>query len=161
MTKLFISNTTRQHQQLFFWIPGMNKPYAVDISSGHQREVFNGTDADIEVILEQLHPYGVKPLNEALRASASFTGLAYKLDRPLDASDVVQVHEKNMTILDDQAAEERKRMTAASVQNIERDAPALKANKFTVEVTKEGDRGEKNKPIQTIVASNSIESTSK
>lgn len=107
MTKLFIANCTKTHQDVHYTVRELNKVFKAPIKIGCQVQVWrDAPKEELEYIVDQLRKYGLKDSKEAYK-DKNFVGLCYSFDKPVQADFLEAMIEKNYQLLDDKAQEDR------------------------------------------------------
>lgn len=106
MAKLYVGNTSRQNIQFVARLPESGTILRKPIRPGTQEMVYEGELYVIEQIVKQNELYGLKKAEEVTRTK-SFTGMAYRIDRPVTVENFMIADEKNHEILEERGAETR------------------------------------------------------
>ena len=135
MAKLYVANTSRQHAQFIARLPEHGTILRKPIRSGQQEMVYEGELYVIEQIIQQNELYGLKKAEEVTRTK-TFTGMAYRIDRPIAVDNFMIADEKNHEILEDQGAETRANAaiyaTAVANSKAEKTGQTLKKSSVTI-----------------------------
>lgn len=106
MAKLYVANTSRQHAQFIARLPESGTILRKPIRSGQQELVYEGELYVIESIIKQNEIYGLKKAEDVSRTK-TFTGMAYRIDKPITVENFMIADEKNHEILEEIGAETR------------------------------------------------------
>lgn len=102
MSKMYIGNCTVQVQDFQYRLYGNNKTYKQMIPIGGQLPLSGDLDLkDIDFIVEQHAPYGLKAVSE-LDRSKDFTGLCYSIDKPINVDQLKKAIHLNHDVLVEQ-----------------------------------------------------------
>lgn len=136
MAKLYIGNTSRQHIQFIARLPESGKILRRPIAPGKQDMVYDGELYVIEEIIRQNELYGLKKAEEVTRTK-TFTGMAYRIDRPITIENFMIADEKNYEILEDMGAETRAKAAiyASTVANAKAEMTGQTVSKSSVTIT--------------------------
>ena len=111
MPALYVANLSKQHHQFLFHRRENPQVIPEHIPVGSQIRIGgNLTMDDIEDIIKQHLPYGLKSVKE-LKRTQSFSGLCYSIDEPVQMDSFDVALEKNDDVLNANA--EERRQTAA------------------------------------------------
>lgn len=122
MTKLFVANLSKQHHEFHYRIPEGDRTKAlapVMIPVGQQRQV--GGDLrleDIALIVEDCARYGIVSSDE-IKNRREFTGLCYRIAKPVPIDTFYESYEKNDEALDERSADIRQEAATAMANQIE------------------------------------------
>lgn len=153
---LFISNTSKQVQEVNYWIGGNRKHFTTKIQPGRQESIYpNGTSDDHANIVEQLRPYGLTAVNEIDR-SREFIGLCFQFDKPIATDRLVPVFKHNDEVLTDRAHQNRAEAALAMDDGLSRSAQetGAKFQGLEVEVEEQEQKGVDTKVAETLVIEN-------
>lgn len=153
---LFISNTSKNYQEVNFRIPGNNRHFTVKISPGGQEEIYkDGTLDDHKMIIEQLKPYGLKSVEEIDR-SKEFIGLCYQFGKAVPVDRQVEVFRHNDSVIMKEAQERRQEAAIAMDDALSRSAQETGArfNGLEVEIEEQQQKGVDTKINEAIQVEN-------
>jgi hypothetical protein len=148
---LYICNPTSQHQVFMYREPENTKLIIRDIPAGNQLKIYEGTEDAVKAIVRQHEHYGLKKASERMSRSQVYTSLVWN-DKPISFDDIKQIVENNKEVVNDNAAEDRRKLTAAvAVKTQEMQAQSeSKPQSVEVSVVEKGTKGEADKPVQTL-----------
>jgi hypothetical protein len=125
---MYVANLTNKVQDFQFTLPEHKKVLRIEIPMGEQRMIpVNLSTPQIESVLEQHGPYGLKPAGEVSNAR-DFTGLCFSLDKAVPRTIMERGLERNAVVLTAQGQEMRKMAGVAMAANIEAEAPGTLRN---------------------------------
>ena len=141
MTKLYVSNTTKHHQEFLYRIPEFTKVFQQRIPAGEQVLVYEDASKDVlEYIIKQ-HQDTPKPFmvsaSEASR-HRGFIGLIYNFDAPVKEALIESAFETNQDALKAEGLEIRKD-AAVALNALVGDEGGQLASVEVVEMTKQGE----------------------
>jgi hypothetical protein len=140
---LFISNTSKNHQEVNFRIPGNNRHFTVKIAPGRQEEIYkDGTLDEHNMIIEQLRPYGLKSIDEIDR-SKEFVGLCYQFGKAIPVDRLLPVFSHNDGVIMKGAQERRQEAAIAMDDALSRTAQetGAKFNGLEIEIEEQQQKG--------------------
>lgn len=153
---LYISNTSKQIQEVNFWIGGNRKHFTTKIQPGRQESVYPaGTRDDHALIVEQLRPYGLTAVSDIDR-SKEFIGLCYQFDKPIPAERLAPVFKHNDNVLTDMAKQNRAEAALAMDDGLSRSAQetGAKFQGLEVELAEQEQKGVDTHVSETVVVEN-------
>ena len=115
--KFYVANTTKQHWTIFFRVPENPKLMEKKCPAGSQVLLHEGSQVDIDALIEQLSRYGGVRASEIDR-SKDFIGHCWSIDKEVRATDIARAMRHNGEVLEVQGFENRKNMAAATHQNL-------------------------------------------
>lgn len=140
---LYIANTSKQHQEINFRIPGNQRHFTAKIGPGKQESVYKeGTRDDHVSIVEQLKVYGLRSVEDIDR-SKEFVGLCYQFDKAISADKLMPVFSHNDQIITREAQERRQEAAIAMDDALSRTAQetGAKFNGLEVEIEEQEQKG--------------------
>ncbi|MDR6389224.1 hypothetical protein [Paraburkholderia phenoliruptrix] len=153
---LYISNTSKNHQEINFRIPGNNRHFTAKIAPGRQELIYKeGTRDDHVSIVEQLKPYGLRSVDEIDR-SKEFVGLCYQFDKPIPAEKLLPVFSHNDAVIMKEAQERRQEAAIAMDDALSRNAQetGAKFNGLEVGIEEQEQKGVDTKINEAIEVEN-------
>ncbi len=153
---LYIANTSKNHQEINFRIPGNNRHFTAKVAPGRQELIYKeGTRDDHQSIVEQLKPYGLKSIDEIDR-SKEFAGLCYQFDKPIPAERLLPVFGHNDGVIMREAQERRQEAAIAMDEALSRTAQetGAKFNGLEVEIEEQPQKGVDTKISEAIEVEN-------
>lgn len=139
MTKLFIANCTKQHQQFLYRIPGENRasPYMQQIEVGKCIEIYRDDTADVlEAIIAQHVDYGLVSADEIDRTK-DFIGMCYQFNKPIETDKIIRALDRNDIVLQERGVEQRKLAAVAISDQADHEAQEAGGRIDGLEVTVE------------------------
>ena len=119
--ELFIANCTKQDHQFTYMLFENTRPFMERIRAGAQIKI-KGTHDEIDQIIKQHEVYGLIPVE---KIKGKFSGMAYKLDKPINVEAIENgIDVRDQTIID-RATEARKITAVASDQHISEKAQQM------------------------------------
>ena len=96
MPKLYLANTTKQHREFQYRIPGQQQLFRVSIPAGSQTTLphQNLTEYELRAIIDSQARYGLIDQKNIPNMRA-YTGLCYSIEKEIDMRRVVAAIEKN------------------------------------------------------------------
>jgi hypothetical protein len=154
--RLYIANTTKQHQHIMLNIPEMSSPYQMVIPHGEQREIYPergfSNSGDIDITLKHMtslpKPFLV-PVSEALK-SKSFVGLIYSIDKPVPKNAMGSRLEMNEAAQTKQSIEDMARDAQFTRKSIEETTEGATIGNVEVSVTSQEDGRKTTDPDRTV-----------
>lgn len=114
--KLFVANTSKQHQQFLWRSPENPKITPTDIPVGQQRQIGGELTKDVvDSIIAHHARYGMRAARE-IKNYRGYVGLAYSVDKPVDMETFYEQEERNSSALDESSQALREE-TAAVIAN--------------------------------------------
>lgn len=117
MPKLFVANTSKQKWMFTYRLPHMNSHFTKEIPPGKQICLDHLQSDDIARVIEHNQIYGMKPSEEVSRRKG-YTGLTYRLDKPVEMDSMLETYDSNDTALTDAAQQRRVDSTVAASDGI-------------------------------------------
>lgn len=105
--KIYIGNPTAQDREISCRPVESAKNLTMKVPAGRQAFFGDFTDPQIASIKEQLGVYGLLTVDEAMRARKP-THYLYAVDKPISASNILKVLERNKEIMKEDGALRRK-----------------------------------------------------
>lgn len=145
MTKLFVGNTKKQHEDFHFRLPENGKLINLPIAAGTQIQVLDDLDeSTIDAIVKQHERYGLIAEKEAKRAK-NFVGLVYSLDAPIKLQSLQLVFAHNKEVLEEKAQQNLETVGAATkekLDGISREGEGSGLPRVEVEIREEAKEGQ-------------------
>lgn len=115
--RIFIANTTKQIVDLAFRLPEREQIVYRKIQPGSQICAHDGTSSDIDAIIQQLEPYGMKEARKIDQAKVHI-GLCYNIDAAVKQDFIEKALRDNDDHLNRAAHERRKASVAAMSEHM-------------------------------------------
>lgn len=111
---LYICNTTKQHHDFTYKIPGERQFRLEPIRAGQQvRLPINFPDHIAKEVINQHIPYGLRDASK-MSTLKDFVGLCYSIDTPIRLDRIHEVYAHN-DVVQEEKAEELRELTATSI----------------------------------------------
>jgi hypothetical protein len=110
MTTLYIANCSKQDHIFHYHLPGNPQPFAQRIRAGAQIKI-DCREGETDAIINQHVIYGMQ---DVARVKKGFSGLAYRLDKPISVDMIQQGFEQKDAEMIERALESRKVGAAAT-----------------------------------------------
>jgi hypothetical protein len=104
--KLYVANTTLQHHEFIFWKPENSQLQRMQIPLMNQRLIVDDQPEIVRAIIDQHVAYGLLEARAMLR-TRRFTGLGYRLDKPVDIESLMLAKQQNDAVLMGQSKTQR------------------------------------------------------
>lgn len=144
MPILYVANTSKQHHDFVYRVPGDTQRTRVQkILMGEQIKVHKDDSYEVlDNIVKQHQQYGLIEAAEVDRTKP-FIGIMYQFDKPIHVEKFMYAEEHNSDVLIDQGKKIRQEAAAALHDHIQAntDAQLLNLQSEVVEETRETDRG--------------------
>lgn len=114
--KLFIANCTHQKHKFNYKLPESMQPFVMDIESGKQIQLPEMNSDEINYVLSQHEPYGMKDVN---RIDKNFSGLCYSIEKPISVSKINDGHDQQQENMQAMSKEVLETQAAAALQGLE------------------------------------------
>lgn len=140
MPILYIGNTTKQHHEFLYRLPGEAGVKTQRIESGGQARIYNPAPMDVlAYIIKQHEHYGLVQENE-VPTTKEFIGLCFSIDRPVDLDRLLHAFDHNNTVMDETAIDRREGVAAAIAAELE-SATGLPMRNVTVQLKEDVKQG--------------------
>ena len=156
--KLYIANTKKQDEHLFFRIPEITRPFSQVIPAGGQVQIYRDAPRDVlEGIVDQHRMYGLVDVADIDRTKP-FVNLCYQFDKHITQNQIMYGMEHNSEVLEDKGLEYRKQSAVAISSNLDKaaqegNAPNASGVKLELveEKTDQADNSEKLSQVVEVV----------
>jgi len=147
MTKLYLANTTKQHREFQYRIPGNQQIFSVTINAGTQAILPHTelTESEIRTIISQHERYGLVD-QKTIPNMRAYTGMCYSIGKEIDMRRVREAIEKNDDFLRAQSNEEVAKNLAAA-DNVVQAQTGGKGSVATLEIEEKVPANEDRKPL--------------
>ena len=116
VVKLYVANTTLQHHEFVFWRPENSQLQRVQIPIMNQRLVVDDQPEIVRAIIDQHVAYGLLEARAMLRTKR-FTGLGYRLDKPVDIESLMLAKQQNDAVLMERSKAQREMAAALGARH--------------------------------------------
>lgn len=141
MALLYVANTTKQHHEFLYRIPGEVSVRKQKIVSGGQERIYNDVGIDILMAIVAQHvPYGMKDELDA-KNTRDIAPLVFSIGKPVNLDRLLQAFDQNDTVMDEVAGDRREEVAAAIASDLEAQIGVEMTN-VTVEIKEDTKPGE-------------------
>jgi hypothetical protein len=153
---LYIANTSKQVQEVNYWVGGNRKHFTTKIQPGRQESVHpSGTRDDHGHIVDQLQPYGLVSVSEIDRAK-EFIGLCYQFDKPIPAERLAPVFSHNDNVLTESSKQNRQEAALAMDERLSKTAQetGVQFHGLEVDIEEQEQKGVDTRVNETLIVEN-------
>ncbi len=142
---IYVANSTRQNQRIWFRLPEHSRTFVVEIPSGQQRYLGNDwNSAQLESFVQYLGTLGAIDAKTLSRKTSGFQGLIYSTEKALTENQILYGHEADLETREKRAADEATKAALAADQGVRNLFKGKRAAKeLTVEVVQDTPKGER------------------